>query len=198
MRFRAGWLALLLALPGTGIANNTLIAPGTTVSVAKSTLTVTPDREWNRMGARQGPNTERWTIDGVQLNELAFFGGIAAGTSLLGKIGKSDRPLPLFNATMLITDIPAMFENTYRVGADIAVMSIGQIEPMRFAGYQGVRFAYDFTHPDEVRRKGEAYATIANGRLYLITFEAPALHFFDAGIASARAVAASASFAAKN
>jgi hypothetical protein len=51
---------------------------------------------------------------------------------------------------------------------------------------------------DEVHRKGEGCVAIVDGRLYMITFEAPALHFFDAGIAPARAVVASAFFAKKN
>src|SRR4051812_45518893 len=123
MNWAYGLLGILLALPGAASASNTLIAPGRAVAVARSPLTVTPDREWNRIGARQGEHAEHWTIDGLGLNDLDFFGGIAEGRSLLGKIPKRARPVPLFNATMLITDIPAFYENTYRVLANFSVIT---------------------------------------------------------------------------
>src|SRR5579862_8384211 len=143
------------------------------------------------MGARPGSNGELWTIDGAPLNKLTFYGGIASGTPLFREVAKHDKPLPQFNSTMLITDIPGLVESSYRVAFDTNVISVDQIEPTTFAGFKGIRFAYDFTSPtDEVRRKGEGCAAIVDGRLYMITFEGPALHFFDAGIAPARAVVA--------
>jgi hypothetical protein len=198
MKLSASLSALLFVLPAAAIAGNTLIPPKAAVAVAKSALTVTPDREWNKMGRRPGRNAETWTFDGEQLNDLTFYGGIAAGATLLREVSKKHKPLPRFNATMLITDIPTLVENSYRIGADVSVITIDQIEPTTFAGYQGIRFTYDFTPPsDEVHRKGEGHAAIVDGRLYMITFEAPALHFFDASIAPARAVIASAAFAKK-
>jgi hypothetical protein len=197
MKLCAALLALCLALPAPAVAANSLITPGTTVSVAKSPLTVTADREWNRLGRRGRLTAERWTIDGLLLNELVFYGGIANDMSLYGKLRKTDPPVPVFKATMLITDIPAMFESTYRLAAGVTIMSIDRMEPVKFAGNQGIRFTYDCTlKDDDVPRKGEVYAAIVDGRLYMITFEAPALHFFDAAIASARAVVASATIAA--
>ncbi len=52
------------------------------VAVAKSGLTVNPDREWNKMGARSGRNSETWTIDGDGLNDVTFYGGIANDSTL--------------------------------------------------------------------------------------------------------------------
>lgn len=196
MNLRHGLLAMLLVGSTAAVASNTLIAPRAPVAVAKSSLTVTADREWNKMGARPGPSDEIWTIDGAQLNQLTFYGGIAADTGLFREVSTRNRPLPQFKSTMLVTDIPELFENSYRVANAINVMSVDQIEPTTFAGHQGVRFDYDYTPQDDVHRKGEGYAAIIDNRLYMITFEAPALHFFDAGIGSARAVVASASFAA--
>jgi len=198
MKLSGGLLALLFVLPAAASAGNTLIAPNTAVAVAKSSLTVTPDREWNKMGRRPGRNAETWTFDGEQLNDLTFYGGIAAETALFREVSKKDKPLPRFKSTMLITDIPSLVESSYRIAANVGVITIDQIEPTTFAGYQGIRFVYDFTPPnDEVHRKGEGHAAIVDGRLYMITFEAPALHFFDASIAPARAVIASAAFAKK-
>jgi len=196
MSLRGGLLAVLLVLASPAIASNTLIVAGRSVAVVKSAMTVTPDREWNRILSPPAPN-EVWTIDGQDLNELDFFGGIATNQSLFGeKMKRRSRPQPFFNATMLITDVPALLENSYRALININVMAIDQIEPVTFAGHQGIRFTYGYTPRDEVRRKGEAHAAIVDGKLYMITFEAPALHFFDAGIAAARAVVASATVAA--
>lgn len=198
MTLRRALLAALFLAPTAAIASNTLIPPKVAIAVAKSALTVTPDAEWNKMGARPGRNGEIWTIDGAQLNELTFYGGIVPGTPLFREVAKHDKPLPQFNATMLITDIPALVESSYRVAFDTDVISVDQIEPTVFAGAPGIRFSYEFTPPkDDVRRKGEAYAAIVDGRLYMITFEAPALHYFDADIGQARTVVASAALAAK-
>jgi hypothetical protein len=39
---------------------------------------------------------------------------------------------------------------------------------------------------DEVQRKGEAVGAFVGDRLYLVTYEAPALHFFDKDVAKFR------------
>jgi hypothetical protein len=190
-------LAFVLLLPAGAIASNSLIEAKQSVAVAKSALMVTPDREWNKMGTRPGSNGETWTFDGAPLNDLTFYGGIVSGKTLFREVAKRTNPLPQFTSTMLITDVPSLLENSYRVALDTGLVVIDGVEPAAFAGHKGIRFAYNFTDADEVRRKGEGYAAIIGGRLYMITFEAPALHFFDSGIDAARAVVASAAFASR-
>lgn len=185
--------AALLAVAAPALAGNTLVPPNQSVAVAKSALTVTPAREWNRMGARPGRLSETWTIDGDSLNDLTFYGGIESGHPIFREVDKRNKPLPHFSTTMLLTDVPVLFENSYRIALDTAGMEIGRIEPALFAGRKGVRFAYSFVREgEEVRRQGEAYAAIIDKKLYMISFEAPALHYFDAGIEGARQVVASA------
>jgi hypothetical protein len=192
-------LALLLAttlLASAASAGNTLIPANQNIVVAKSALAVAPAREWNKMGARPGRYSETWTIDGDTLNDLTFYGDIPSGRPLFREISKRDKPLPLFSSTMLLTDIPSLLENSYRVALDTPLIAIGKVEPVMFAGHNGVRFAYDFTaQGEDVHRRGEAYATIKDGKLFMITFEAPTLYYFDADIEAARQVVASASLA---
>jgi hypothetical protein len=185
------WLAVaLLAVASPAVAGNTLIAGGTPVAVAKSTLTVTPDREWNKMGARPGRNSETWTIDGDALNDLTFYGGIEDGRALFREVSKRTKPLPRFSATMLLTDIPALVETSYRIALDTPLMAIDAVEPGQFAGQKAVRFRYHFTRQsDEVERKGEAVAAIIDGKLYMTTFEAPTLYFFDRDVEAFRIIA---------
>lgn len=183
--------AVLLVTPA--VAGNKLILPGARIAVAKSTLTVQPAAEWNRLGARPGRNAETWTLDGDALNDLTFYGGIESGKTLFRETDRKNQPLPQVSATMLVTDIPALVENSYRIALGTASMSIGAVEPIDFAGAKGVRFTYAFARQGEtLRRRGEARGAMIGGRLYLITYEAPALHYYDRSLAAARQVVDSA------
>jgi hypothetical protein len=35
-----------------------------------------PSRDWNQLDTRVGKNTETWTLDREQLDDVAFFGGM--------------------------------------------------------------------------------------------------------------------------
>lgn len=187
-------LAILLAMAGEGAASAAkLMRRDVPVAVARSELTVTPAEDWNRIGTRPGRNAESWTLDGLGLNDLTFYGGIADDRTLFRDARRKTDPLPRYSRTMLAPDIARLFESSYRVAAGTSLMAIDMIEPARFAGRPGFRFAYHFTlQGEEVRRKGEATGAVVDGQLYLIAFEAPEIHYFDAGIERARAIIASA------
>lgn len=185
--------ALSIAVPSA--AGNKLMAPGARVPVAKSTLTVTPASEWNKLGARPGKNAETWTLDGDVLNDVTFYGGIPDGKTLFAEVDKRNKPLPRVSATMLITDIPVLLENSYRIALDTPLMRIESMEPAQFAGVKGVRFTYSFTRQnEEILRYGEARAAMVKGALYMITYEAPALHYFQKSLPAFRQLADSAAF----
>jgi hypothetical protein len=189
---------LILSVPAAGNAGYKLISAGKPVVVAKSDLNVNPDRDWNRLGGRIGRNAESWTLDGLQLNDLTFYGGIANDKTLFREVDKRNRPLPRFSSTMLLPDIAQLFEGSYRVAVGTSLMSIDSIEPAAFSGTPGFRFAYSFTvQGEEVRRRGEARGAIIAGKLYMMTFEAPVIHYFDRDIAAFRAVADSARVGAR-
>ena len=174
-------------------ASNKLIVQGQAVAVAKSALTILPDREWNKMGARPGRNSETWTLDGDGLNDVTFYGGIESDRTLFREVSKRTKPLPRFSATMLLTDIPALLENSYRIALATPLMAVESVAPATFVGAKGVTFTYSFTRPDEeVRRKGEGYAAIIAGKLYMATFEAPDIYYYDRDIAGFRSLVASA------
>lgn len=191
------WLApiiVMIATPAT--ASNTLVPAQTAVAVAKSPLTVTPDREWNRLGARPGRNSESWTIDGDGLNEVTFYGGIDGDRTLFREVNKHSTPLPRFSSTMLLTDIPTLLEASYRIALDTPVMKITGIEPTTFLMQKGVRFSYTYSRGDEeVRRKGEAAAAIIDGKLFMITFDAPDVFYYQRDVAAYRAIVANAKIA---
>lgn len=178
---------------GPALAGYKLMAKGQEAIIAKSTLLVTPDTDWNRLGSRIGRYAESWTLDGLSLNDVTFYAGIGEGETLFREVNKKESPLPRFSATMLPTDIAQIFEGSYRIANKTSLFSIDSIEPATFAGAQGVRFTYSFTvQGEEVRRHGEATGAIISGRLYLITYEGPALHYFARDIDRFRAIVAQA------
>jgi hypothetical protein len=88
---------------------------------------------------------------------------------------------------MLITDIPSLLESSYRIQLNTTQMSIDSQEPASIDGHKGIRFTFSFVRQDdEVQRKGEAVGAFVGDRLYLVTYEAPALHFFDKDVAKFR------------
>lgn len=172
-------MALAAAMPGAAPANS-LISPGLHSGIARSALSASPAGEWNRLSRTDGKYVEVWTIDGDALNKVSFYGGIAAGRPLLREFDRKHQPLPRVKARMLITDIPALLESTYRSQSRVRQMSIDGLEPASLAGRKAIRFTYSFTRTDdEVQRKGEGIGALIGGKLYLVTYEAPALHFFD-------------------
>lgn len=194
MRIIACLLAIaLVATPS--LAGNSLVPSGQSVQVAKSAMSVTPSSEWNRLGRRPGKNGEIWTLDGDGLNKITFYGAIAPGTTLFREVDKKNKPLPRFSTTMLPTDYPAFLENSYRIALGTAIFSIESMEPVKLGGADGIRFSYSFVEGGkEVQRKGEGRAALIKGQLYMITYEAPSLHFFDKSISQFNQIADSVKF----
>lgn len=159
------------------------------VAVAKSNLKVTPTTPWNRWSRRPSKKGEIWTQDGASLNELTFFAGIASGESIYKDRNKKEAPLPRFDARMTAPEIVQLFEASNRIILKTSLFEVDNIEPARFAGHEGFRFTYHYVvQEEEVRRKGEARAAVIGGKLYLINFAAPAIHYYDTGIAEVRAI----------
>lgn len=151
---------------------------GVSVPVASSTLIITPSRDWNQLSGRVGKNTETWTLDGTQLNDVTFYGGIPAGRPLVKEGNTKRKPLPKFTSETLLIEVPELLERTYRTNKDLAAFELISTQPTQFLGAEGVTFSYEFTDKDELTRKGEARAAIIGGKLYMISFDAPRLSYF--------------------
>lgn len=181
---------LAITLAAAPAFSNALIAPGPQTKIAKSSFAASPAHEWNRLSAREGKNTETWTIDGPGLNKVVFYGGVPVGQPMFREADKKNRPLPKVTPNMLITDIPVLLETSYRSQFNASQMSIDSQVPAEIGGRRGVRFTYSFAKPDdEVRRRGEAVGAIVGDKLFLVTYEAPAIHFFDKDLAKFRQLA---------
>lgn len=173
-----GLIVAALCLFASAVPAHKLHEKGVRVTVADSRLSVIPSRDWNQLGTRIGKNTETWTLDGAQLNDVTFYGGIAAGMPLVKERSKKRDPLPKFTTETLLVEIPELLERTYRSSKGIGTFALASTEPVMFLGHAGVRFTYEYTDDDELTRRGEAKAAIVDGKLYMISFDAPRLNYF--------------------
>lgn len=155
-------------------------------------LTVTPPRDWNRLDIKPGKRAETWTLDGEQLNDVTFYTAIEPGEPLVRERNRKREPLPKFTSATLLAEVPELLEGTYRAYKQTGAFSLTSSRPEPFLGHPGVHFTYDYTDSDLLPRKGEARAALINGKLYMATFDAPRLHFFDETVDDYRALVATA------
>lgn len=165
---------------------------GKSVVVGNSNLSVIPTRDWNRLSQNVGKNAETWTIDGEQLNDVTFFTDIQAGMPLVRERSKKKQPMPKFTSTTLLVEIPELLEGTYRAYKGIGTFEVLSTEPEVFLGKEGVVFTYRYVDADELTRLGEARAAIIDKKLYMVTFDAPRLNYYDRALDEYRALAKSA------
>jgi hypothetical protein len=183
-------VAIALAVAAVPAAANKLVSPGPIKGIAKSSIAVVADGEWNRLSRSGGPNVEVWTRDGDNLNKVTFFGAVAPGMPIYKERDKKNFPLPKVVGNMLLPDIPVLFESTYRSQYRVNRMTIVSQELTNINGKDGIKFAYTYVRDeDEVERRGEAIGTIVNKKLYLMTYEAPGIHFFNKDLANFRQLA---------
>lgn len=181
--------AAALAIAATGTAQaNAYREKGKAAEVADAAMTVTPPRDWNRLDIRPGKHAETWTLDGEQLNDVTFYGGIAPGEPLVRERSKKRDPLPKFTSTTLLAEVPELLEGTYRTYKQIGTFAVTRSKPEPFLGKPGIRFTYEYVDSDQLPRKGEAQAALIGGKLYMATFDAPRLHYFDRTIGDYRAL----------
>ena len=184
--------SMLAAVPAE--ARWRLVEAGDSRKVARSDLRITAPADWNRATERPTSRSEVWTQDGVGLTELMFYARIKDGETLFKRNQRKRNPLPEFDKDMLLTDLVEWYEDTANVALGGSLFEIVEVQPATLGGYTGVHFRYSYTGSDNVARLGEARAAIVDEKLYLISFEAPRLHYFDRYIAEVRAMMDSARF----
>ncbi|MEP7221449.1 MAG: hypothetical protein ABI673_02150 [Novosphingobium sp.] len=187
---RIALAAALVALPATQAAAGwKLIAAKESVQVAKSKMAVTPNEAWNRGTHRASKKGETWTLDGPSISEVYFAAALLPGETFYKDTDKKNHPLPMMGKNLQLTDIPEFYESSQRIAYSTSVYEVTGIEPMKFLGQDGVKFSYTFAlQGNPLQYKGLARATLIKGQLYLISYDAPALSFFDRDRAKAEAI----------
>lgn len=160
------------------------------VRVAKSKMSVSPDRAWNGIGGRLGKQSEVWTIDGEQLDELIFFANVRNGATLAPKM--KHVTLPTWDEKMLLVELPELIERNYRVTRQITDFTQLSSRPQNFLGRDGVAFEYEYVNADGLHIRGSAVATIMEGALYMINLNAPRMYYYDRSKPAFDAIVASA------
>lgn len=189
---RSSWLltTLCFATVVSGpVYANSYREEGKIEEIADSGMTVAPPRDWNRLSIRPGKYAEVWTLDGEQLNDVTFYGGVEPGAPIVRERNKKRDPLPKFTATTLLVEVPELLEGTYRAYKKIGSFKLTNTRPGQFLGREGVHFTYDYTDQDDLPRKGEARAVLIDKKLYMVTFDAPRLHYFDRTLSDFRKLA---------
>ncbi|UAB79099.1 hypothetical protein INR77_05260 [Erythrobacter sp. SCSIO 43205] len=186
--------AMLVVMPSSpALAGWKLIEQTEAVTVAKSNLEVTPPSNWNRWTSRPVKESETWTKDGVNLNELYFIGGLPAGKTLYKDSQKKDRPLPQLSKDLDLTEIPEFYESSTRLVLNTSVFEMTSVEPGKLAGYDAVKFEFQYSvEGSPLLRKGLGVGTMVGGELFLVAFTAPSTYFFERDRAEVEAIMASA------
>lgn len=195
MKFRLLLSTALLALLASCISMSK-VGPG---AVAVKDLAFTLEGPWNKLDGgvqivfpRAPGATEIWTREGFALDVLAFYAGIAENEPIGTALARSQKKMPVYRAKMAPHEIVEAFETV--VTQDGSVFTLGKLEPARFGGGEGFRFEYTLRRKqDSLVFSGLGYGTIANRRLYLMTFDAPRTHYFSKLLPGIEAVARSSS-----
>ena len=175
-----------------------LVRAGEVRKVGTDEMLVTAVGDWNRSTQSELKRNESWTQHGTGLDDLSFYGGIVKGKPLLRQRDKKKDPLPKFDPAMLPTDIAEWFESSARIALNSAVFEVGAVRPATLAGTRGVEMDYTYaTEGDNLERQGIARAAVVGGKLYVISFDAPKIHYYRAGLATALAIMDSARVVAK-
>jgi hypothetical protein len=182
--------AALVAAPASqALAGWKLIPAQQPVTVAKSKMVVVPAEAWNRGTHRASAKGETWTLDGPSISEVYFAGGLLPGETFYKDRDKKNRPLPVMGKNLQLTEIPEFYESSQRIAYDTAVYEVTGITPAKFMGQDGVQFTYTFALKDNpLKYQGIARAALVKGALYLISFDAPVLSFYERDHAKAEAI----------
>lgn len=166
-----------------------------TAPVQIGTMTTTPGRDWNQASGRPGKQGVTWTQDGLGLNGLELFAGVASGQPLYKERSAKQNPMPRYDATMLAPDLADFFERSFRVQNNISDFAVEAIESNPFGGHKGITIRYRYSLPnDELKRRGIARLAVAGKKLFVANFYAPELHYFSAGLSEVQAIMDSARF----
>jgi hypothetical protein len=184
--------ALLLA--GGCAAPYTLVSPSQ-VAVAGNAMRVTPSAAWNKAPASPLAiqYEEDWTQNGPALDALMFIGGLPDGQALARQRRKQVQQVPVFRAAMTPPELTSMIESYYRLREGAKLFRTDGIAPATLFGKPALRFDYSYVGVDDVRRRGRSVAAIVGGKLYLLSLEGAASHYFEAAAPQFDSIVASAS-----
>ncbi|MEF8753325.1 MAG: hypothetical protein V5B60_05205 [Accumulibacter sp.] len=179
------WLLLLLLTLLAGCAGMAKVGPGEVT--VRDSLAVTLDGAWNQYAIGLTRKSEVWTLDGLPLDRLVFFVGIADGEALAELAQRKDRQIPKFRASMRAHEVVEMYE--VFATHDGSSFQRLKLAPAPFAGGDGFRFEFSRVRKaDELEMRGIGYGAVRAGKLYLLIFEAARSHYYARNVGRFEAV----------
>lgn len=175
-------MALAALVTAAGCAPKYTLVTTAPVVVAHNGIRVTPGMTWNKApkSALDVAWEENWTQNGPLLDQITFIGGLPSGQAIVRQRRKDDRQVPVFRTTMTPQDLVSMIETYQRIRGGATVFETKSVTPITFVGKPGLAYDYAFVGADQVRRLGRSVVAIDGGKLYMMTLEGAALHYFDA------------------
>ena len=185
------WLILPAALLLGACAANMVKLDRGQVTV-KEVLTVASDGAWNRLDLPESTrSSEIWTSDGLPLDVMTFHVGVKDGEPLVQAAMGAKRTPPAFRSTMIANEIVELYEAASI--QDGSSFKLEHLAPAQFAGSSGFRFEFSQTRKrDDVTLRGFGQGAVIKGKLYLIVFRAPRLHYYAKHLPRAEATVRSA------
>jgi hypothetical protein len=182
--------ALALVLAGCATPGLRLEPVPTGEAVVRERLAVTPAVPWNRVEVASKGKLAVWTKDGLPLDQLTFYVGIADGEPLVPPADEKTA-LPPFRAKMTPSELVDLLQVHWTQNG--ANFKLERVERKPFAGQPGFRLEYSYVQADsEVRRRGIAWGAVVGSELFIIDWMAPRLAFFDRYAAEVEALAGTA------
>ncbi len=156
-------------------------------------LTVEVPDAWNRLSAAGSYQPfDLWSQEGVALDQLRIWGGLASGETLFKVASGANVKPPVFTKGMSSEQMVGLVEALYAL--DGSMVQVSKVQPQPFAGVASglnVQFSVVRKH-DEVHLTGQAWLAVEQDRLYALAFTAPRLGFYPRLLPKAQAVASSA------
>jgi len=158
-------------------------------------MTVMPGTDWNQASARPGKQGVTWTHDGFELNQFDLFSAVPSGQTVYADKDKKRNPMPRFEGTMLLIESGDFFERVFRARSQaVEFVRVSEV-PSKLSGHAALEMRYGYVTPDSpLRRQGFARLTVVDGRLYVLNYTGPSLHYFEDGLQEVVAVMDSAKF----
>jgi hypothetical protein len=168
----------------------TAVDAGTETS--ETSLSVTPDRKWNRLGAHLRVWSASWTINGPLLDALDIAVGVEDGKPLVAVRGDRAKMFATFRAGMSADDVVALVQSTLTQLENAKDFALVSAAPDTIAGHEGIRFEFTYGTGGqgglETDRHALGVAFEAEKRLYVLLFHAAEVHYFPALRPAAEAV----------
>jgi hypothetical protein len=189
---RRTWIFLLGALVWTGCVKPATWSRAGVDTALPGSLVLDAGPEWSRRtGGTDSPNHEVWTAEGLPLDQLHFYSGLAPGQPLALAGQRAALQVPTFREGLQPHEVVELYETVATL--DGSTFQREKLSPAHFAGGEGFRFEFTLIRStDQVTLRGAGFGAVRGGKLYLVVYLAPRLHFFDQHIHEVETMVASA------